>query len=60
MGTLNYVDMLKTFGVDDGYLHSALGIPMRTLYSWRSGDRTPPEYVLTLIQFYIVHKDMEE
>ena len=55
MANLNYLTIVNTFGVDDAYLHSALGIPMRTLRSWRMGERTPPEYVLYLIQYFLIH-----
>lgn len=32
-------------------LSALYGIPERTLYSWNSGDRTPPNYIKTLIDY---------
>ena len=30
------------------------GIPKRTIESWEGGQRTPPEWVITLINYYVI------
>ena len=32
-----------------------LGIPLRTIEEWEGARRTPPEYVIDLIQFKVEH-----
>ena len=34
----------------------AYGVPVRTLQSWETGYRVPPEYVLDLLEFRIKHE----
>lgn len=33
-----------------------IGIPQRTIERWAAGDRTPPDYVLRLVEFYLDHR----
>lgn len=40
------IDMLHT---DPKGISIKFGIPLRTVYSWCKGDRTPPEYILTMM-----------
>lgn len=32
-----------------------LGIPLRTIEQWEGNKRTPPEYLVNLIQFRVEH-----
>lgn len=34
-----------------------LGIPTRTIEDWEVGRRTPPEYVVRLLLFYLENSD---
>lgn len=52
---MTFNEICETFGVDVDFCHTQLGIPVRTLNSWRKGERTPPEYVLYLIQYFLIH-----
>lgn len=47
-------DICETFGVDIDFCHTQFGIPVRTLNSWKRGERVPPEYVLNLLTIAIV------
>lgn len=42
-------------GLTQAAFSAALGIPRRTLEDWEGGRRRPPEYVLSLISFFIAH-----
>lgn len=44
---MNFVTALKPWSV--AKLVEVLGCPERTVYSWRMGDRLPPEWVQRLI-----------
>ena len=30
-----------------------VGIPVRTIQKWEQGERTPPDYVVTLIEYFL-------
>jgi DNA-binding transcriptional regulator YiaG len=32
---------------------NAVGIPVRTIQQWEQGERKPPEYVVTLIEYFL-------
>ena len=32
---------------------NAVGIPVRTIQQWEQGERTPPEYVVNLIEYFL-------
>jgi DNA-binding transcriptional regulator YiaG len=32
---------------------NAVGIPVRTIQQWEQGERVPPEYVVTLIEYFL-------
>lgn len=38
-------------------LSALYGIPERTLFAWNAGDRTPPDYVKTLIDYTLFNKE---
>ena len=40
------IDLLKT---DPQGISLKFGIPLRTVYSWCSGERIPPEYVIMMM-----------
>lgn len=52
---MTYKDILDTYGIDDAYVHSLVDIPMNTLRSWRVGSRKCPDYVLKLLDAYLMY-----
>lgn len=48
-------EIRSSVGLSQSAFSEALGIPKRTLEDWESGRRRPPEYVLSLISFFIDH-----
>lgn len=40
-------------GMSQKAFAQATGIPLRTLEHWIAGDRIPPEYVVSLIEFAV-------
>ena len=41
--------LLARYGLTQAECSRRFGIPPRTVRSWALGERTPPEYVLTMI-----------
>lgn len=37
----------------------ATGIPKRTLENWEQGKRTPPDYILKLLEYFVTHELMK-
>lgn len=46
---MTFNELIKTYDVSLEYLNKVFNIPMRTLNSWRRGERRPPNYVIELI-----------
>lgn len=44
-------DIFTMYSLD--FLNVQFGIPMRTLQSWKRGERKPPDYVVTLISYAV-------
>lgn len=44
-------EVREKYGYSRAMFSREFGIPIRTLENWESGERTPPNYVMTLI-FY--------
>ena len=40
----------KAYGLTQAKMSEAAGIPARTLQDWENGKRTPPEYMLDLVE----------
>lgn len=40
----------KAYNLTQAEMSEATGVPMRTLQGWENGTRTPPEYMLNLIE----------
>lgn len=45
------IDLLET---DPAGISLKFGIPLRTVYSWCSGERKPPEYILVMMMQIIL------
>lgn len=43
-------ELLKQKGLSQSALSSKYSIPLRTIQDWCAGRRTPPEYVVLLIE----------
>jgi DNA-binding XRE family transcriptional regulator len=51
------VKMLRSMaGLTQQKLSNLVGIPKRTIQNWETGDRQPPEYLINLIEYYLVHE----
>ena len=37
----------------------ATGIPIRTIGNWEQGKRTPPDYILKLLDYFVTHELMK-
>lgn len=44
---MDFVELVRSIPVGD--IVASLGAPERTVYSWRMGDRLPPEWVQRLV-----------
>ena len=40
------IEMLKT---DPAGISTKFGVPLRTVYGWCNGNRTPPDYVINMM-----------
>ena len=56
---MTYKELMHNYNIDENYLNIALGIPKRTLQSWRLGERQPAKYLMELIT-YFVFNEMKE
>ena len=56
---MKYNELIEAYDVDEAYLHSALGIPKRTLQSWRLGERQPAGYLMELLTYFIFNEMKE-
>ena len=45
----NVHDVIELLKSDPQGLSLKFGIPLRTVYSWCSGERQPPEYLITMM-----------
>lgn len=48
---MSFNDLMNLYGVDIEYLNVKYGIPIRTLQSWKRGERRPPVYLLNLLNY---------
>lgn len=46
-------ELRKKTGMSQSEFAEHIGIPLSTLRSWEHGRRTPPEYVMGLLEFRI-------
>ena len=35
-----------------------VGIPVRTIQKWEQGERTPPDYVVKLIEYFLINEGL--
>lgn len=52
-------EMREFLGISRTEFSRRYGIPLRTLEDWESGKRTPPPYVITLLE-RIIKEDADE
>lgn len=43
-------ELCETYGISQTELSRAYGIPLRTVQDWHAGRRTPPSYVVNMLQ----------
>ena len=52
-------EMRELLGISRAEFSRRYDIPIRTLENWESGTRTPPKYVISLLEKDIVKEDIE-
>lgn len=57
---MDIIEMRNYIGVSRAEFSRRYGIPLRTLESWEAGVRTPPEYVLKLLEESVRRTDIVE
>ena len=57
---MNITEMRNYIGVSRAEFSRRYNIPLRTLESWEAGVRTPPEYVLDLLEESVRRTDIIE
>lgn len=57
---MNITEMRNYIGVSRAEFSRRYNIPIRTLESWEAGVRTPPEYVLNLLEESVRRTDIIE
>lgn len=57
---MNITEMRNYIGVSRAEFSRRYSIPLRTLESWEAGVRTPPEYVLDLLEESVRRTDIIE
>ena len=43
-------ELCEEYGISQSEMSRAYKIPLRTVQGWAGGSRTPPEYVVTLLE----------
>lgn len=56
----NIKQLRSKYGLTQKTLSELTGIPKRTIENWEGGQRTPPDWVLTLLEYYVIGKLGEE
>lgn len=51
-------ELRKASGLTQQAMSDALHISKRTIEDWETGRRTPPEYVVELIAYYLEHENL--
>lgn len=51
-------ELRKASGLTQQAMSDALHISKRTIEDWETGRRTPPEYVVELIKYYLEHENL--
>lgn len=51
-------DICSTHGLSQTALAQRFGIPLRTVQDWYSGRRTPPPYIITLLEIALKKEEV--
>lgn len=46
---MTFNEFLMKYNLTIGELHDDFGIPLRTMYAWKRGQRIPPSYVMRML-----------
>jgi DNA-binding transcriptional regulator YiaG len=52
-------EIRKRSGLTQKVFGTVLGIPIDTIRHWETGKRTPPEYVVSLIEYRMAGQDIK-
>lgn len=50
---MTFAEILEKYNLSQSQASRLLGIPLRTVQDWKLGNRTPPQWTINLIDFYI-------
>ena len=54
---MNIKELRKKTDMTQQEFGDYLGIPRRTIQNWETGDRTPPDYVVELIEYMLLNEN---
>ena len=57
---MTIIDLFKHTGMSQIEFSRRLGIPYRTIQDWLAQKRTPPDYVVKLLEYYLINEDVLE
>lgn len=55
---MNIIDLFKRTGMSQIEFSRRLGIPYRTIQDWLVQKRTPPDYVVKLLEYYLINEEL--
>ena len=53
---MEIVELRKITGLTQAGFSKRFNIPLRSVENWESGSRRPPQYVLELLEYRIMHE----
>lgn len=55
---MTIIDLYNRTGMSQIEFSRRLGIPYRTIQDWLAQKRTPPDYVVKLLEYYLINEDL--
>lgn len=55
---MNIIDLYNRTGMSQIEFSRRLGIPYRTVQDWIAQKRTPPDYIINLVAYYLINENM--
>lgn len=56
--SMTIIDLYKRTGMSQIEFSRRLGIPYRTVQDWVAERRTPPDYIVKLLEYYLTHENI--
>lgn len=54
---MEILELRKITGLTQAGFAKRFNIPLRSIENWESGSRRPPQYVLELLEYRIMHEE---